>query len=76
MTDQHVTDELPPTSERNEKLWASLRRKGYRIDIRVSQVMHVAVNGVEMPFGDARALDRGFVTLDEIARHCSARRQS
>ena len=64
-----MTDELPPTSEANERLWASLRNKGYRIDIGVSQVMHVAVNGVEMPFDDARALDRGLVSLDQISRH-------
>ncbi len=31
--------------------------------------MLVVVNGVAMPFEDARALDRGVVTLDEIAKH-------
>ena len=64
-----AVDELPPTSEANERLWANLRSKGYRIDIGVSQVMHVAVNGVEMPFDDARALDRGWVSLNQIERY-------
>ena len=35
--------------------------------------MLVVINGVAMPFEDARALDRGIVTLDEIAKHRSAR---
>ena len=31
--------------------------------------MFVVVNGVAMPFDDGQALDRGVLTLDEIARH-------
>lgn len=60
-----------PTSESNEQLWVSLRGKGHSVEIRVTRLMRVAIDGIEMPFDDARALDRGLVTLDEIARHHS-----
>lgn len=65
----------------NQPTWNSLRAKGYSIDdfyvqSGVGQVggrMCVVVNGVAMPFEDARALNRGVVTLDEIAKHRTAR---
>jgi hypothetical protein len=58
-------------------MWASLRGKGYDVgDIYVQAGVgpaagrtYVVINGVAMPFEDARALDRGIVTLDEIAAH-------
>ena len=61
----------------NDELWASLRGKGYDVgDVYVQAgvgpvggQMRVVINGVAMPFQDARALDRGIVTLDEIAKH-------
>ena len=65
----------------NQPTWDSLRSKGYSIDDFYVQSgggpadgrMLVVINGVGMPFDDARALDRGVVTLDEIAKHRSAR---
>lgn len=54
-----------------QQTWNSLRSKGYKVgDIYVQPGggMLVVINGVAMPFQDARALDRGVVTLDEIAR--------
>jgi len=55
----------------------SLRSKGFNVgDVYMQAAvepaggrMLVVVNGVAMPFEDARALDRGVVTLDEIAKH-------
>ena len=55
----------------------SLRSKGYSIDNFYVQSgigpvggrMLVVINGVAMPFEDARALDRGVVMFDEIAAH-------
>lgn len=63
--------------EANQQTWDSLRSKGYDIgDVYVQAGlgpaggrMLVVINGVAMPFEDARALDRGVVTLDEIAQH-------
>jgi hypothetical protein len=57
----------------------SLRTKGYDVgDVYVQAgvgpaggQMRIVINGVAMPFADARALDRGIVTLDEIAKHRS-----
>ena len=54
----------------NQPTWNGLRAKGYSIDdfyvqSDVGQIggrMYVVVNGVAMPFEDARALDRGVVT--------------
>ncbi len=65
----------------NQPTWNSLRAKGYNIDDfyvqsggeRIGGRMYVVVSGVAMPFEDARALDRGVVTLDEIATHRTAR---
>jgi hypothetical protein len=64
----------------NELLWDSLRSKGYYVGDFYLQAgvrlaggrMLVVINDVAMPFEDARALDRGIVTLDEIAHHRSA----
>ena len=61
----------------NKPTWDSLRSKGYDVgDIYVQAgvgpaggQMRVVINDVAMPFEDARALDRGRVTLDEIAKH-------
>lgn len=66
-----VNDATRPSSERNERVWASLREKGHKVTIYVADQLRVVVDGVEMPFDDAAALDRGLVTLDEIARHYS-----
>jgi len=57
----------------------SLRTKGYDVgDVYVQAgvgtaggQMRIVINGVAMPFANARALDRGIVTLDEIAKHRS-----
>ena len=57
----------------------SLRAKGYDVgDVYVQAgvgpaggQMRVVINAVAMPFADARALDRGIVTLDEITKHRS-----
>lgn len=65
----------------NQPTWISLLAKGYSIDdvyvqSGVGQAggrMYVVVNGVAMPFEDARALDRGVVALDQIAKHRTAR---
>ena len=64
----------------NQSLWDSLRSKGHvvgdvYVQSRVGQSgaqMYVVIDGVAMPFDDARALDRGLVTLDETAKHRSA----
>lgn len=64
----------------NKPTWDSLRSNGYSIDDFYVQSgvgpvggrMLVVVNGVAMPFEDARALNRGIVSLDEIAEHRSA----
>jgi hypothetical protein len=63
--------------EANQLTWDSLRSKGYTIDdfyvqagaIPATGRMLVVVSGVAMSLEDARALDRGIVTLDEIAQH-------
>ena len=55
----------------------SLRAKGYDVgDVYIQAgagpvggQMRVVISGVAMPFADARALDGGIVTLDEIAKH-------
>ena len=60
----------------NKPTWDSLRSKGYDMGDSYVQAgvgpvvgrMYVVINGVAMPFDDARAIDRGIVTLDEIAR--------
>ena len=60
----------------NQQTWDSLRAKGYSVDDFYMQSavgpvgarMYVVINGVAMPFDDARALDCGVVTLDEISR--------
>lgn len=65
----------------NQPTWNGLRAKGHSIDdfyvqSGVGQTggrMHVVVNGVAMTFEDARALDRGLVTLDQIAKYRTAR---
>ena len=65
----------------NQLTWDSLRSKSYSIDDFYVQSgvgpaggrILVVINGVAMPFEDARALDRGVVTLDEIARHRTVR---
>jgi hypothetical protein len=65
----------------NQPTWDSLRGKGYNIDDVYVQTgigpaggrMYVVINAVAMTFEDARALDRGAVTLDEIARRRTAR---
>lgn len=65
----------------NQPTWIGLRAKGDSIDdvyvqSGVGQAggrMYVVVNGVAMPFEDARALDRGVVALDQIAKHRTAR---
>ena len=57
-----------------------LRSKGYNVGDFYVQAgvgsaggrMLVVIDDVAMPFEDARALDRGIVTLDEIAHHRSA----
>ena len=59
----------------NQATWDSLRAKGYSIDDVYVQAgagstsgqMYVVINGVAMPFDDARALERGAATIDEIA---------
>jgi hypothetical protein len=64
----------------NDELWVSLRGKGYDVgDVYVQAgvgpadgQIFVVISGVAMPFEDARALDRGIVTLDEIAQHRTA----
>jgi hypothetical protein len=61
----------------NQPTWDGLRTKGYSIDdfyvqTGVGQMggrMYVVINGAAMPYADARALDRGIVTLEEIAKH-------
>ena len=65
----------------NQPTWDSLGSKGFDVgDVYVQAgvepvdgQMRVVVNGVAMPFDDARALDRGVVTLDEIAKHRTAK---
>ena len=60
----------------NQPLWDSLRAKAFSVtDFYVQNGvgpqggrMYVVIDGVAMPFADARALDCGVVTLDEIAR--------
>jgi hypothetical protein len=52
----------------NEALWKSLREKGHRVKVYVVDRMMVLVDGVEMTFDDAKALDRGWVTLEDIAQ--------
>lgn len=52
----------------NEMLWKNLRGKGYSVNVYVTDQMVVLVDGVEMTFDDARALDAGRVTLDELAK--------
>ena len=60
----------------NQPTWDSLRSKGHSIDDFYVQAgvgptggqMYVVVSGVAMPFEDARALDRGIVTLAEIGK--------
>ena len=64
----------------NQPTWDSLRSKGYNVgDFYVQGGvgpaggrMYVVINGVAMPFEDARALDQGAVTLNEIAKHRTA----
>ena len=59
----------------NQATWDSLRAKGYSIDDVYLQAgagpasgqMYVVINGVAMAFDDARALERGAATIDEIA---------
>ena len=65
----------------NQPTWKSLRSKGFSINGFYVQLgvgptggrMFVVINGVAMPFEDARALDGGVVTIDQIAAHRSAR---
>ncbi len=63
----------------NQPTWDSLRSKGYSVDDfyvqdggPLSGRMFVVISGVAMPFEDARALERGIVTLAEIATHRTA----
>jgi hypothetical protein len=64
----------------NQALWDSLRSKGYSVDDfyvqgdagRSGGQMYVVISGVAMPYEDARALDRGIVTLGEIAKNRAA----
>ena len=66
--------------DENHQIWDSLRSKGYDVDDFYVQSgvgptggrMYVVIDGVAMPFADAWALDRGIVTLDEIAKHRTA----
>ena len=59
----------------NQQLWDSLRAKGFTVgDVYVQEGvgpqsgrMYVVIDGISMSFADARALDRGLVTLSEIA---------
>jgi hypothetical protein len=44
------------------------RSKGHAVDIHVVDRLLVMVDGVEMSFDDAKALDRGWLTLDQLAR--------
>ena len=63
-----------------KQTWDALRSKGYNVGDVYMQAgvgpaggqMRVVINGVAMPFEDARALDRGLVSLDEIAKHRTA----
>jgi hypothetical protein len=63
----------------NQQTWDGLRAKGYAVgDFYVQSGvgpaagrMYVVINDVAMSFNDARALDRGIVSLDEIARRRS-----
>lgn len=64
----------------NQLTWESLRSKGYTIDDfslpgtrPATGRMLVVVGGVAMSFEDARALDLGSVTLDDMGQHRSAR---
>lgn len=64
----------------NQRTWDSLRVKGYDIGDFYVQAgvgpaggrMYVVVNGVAMPFADARALAEGIVTLEDIAKKRTA----
>jgi hypothetical protein len=59
----------------NQQLWDSLRAKGFTIgDFYVQEGigpqdgrMYVVIDGISMSFAAARALDRGVVTLSDIA---------
>jgi hypothetical protein len=61
----------------NQPLWDSLKAKGFAIGDFYVQAgagpqggrMYVVIDGVSMSFEEARALDRGIVTLNEIAAH-------
>lgn len=68
----------------NQELWDGLREKGFTIgDIYVQTGagpqdgrMYVVVDSVAMSFADARALDRGVVTLSDIAAHARQKETS
>jgi hypothetical protein len=45
----------------------SLRKKGREVTVYVREHIVALVDGVEMTFGDAKALDQGRATLDQIA---------
>jgi hypothetical protein len=60
----------------NQELWDSLRSKGHSIDDVYLQTgvgpvggrIYVVVDEVAMSFEHARALDRGFLTVAQIAQ--------
>lgn len=50
-----------------DAVWTSLREKGHLVHVYVRDTMMVLVDGVDMTFEEARALNTGASTIQEIA---------